>query len=292
MQHFIRFAACALLALMAFVTPESAAAQDKPTWASRGVGELNRSRSNDTYEIKVVESHDVNHGRLERMKLQPLLMHIRQNMGAEPDGLAVDSIAQPDGSILLSITYFDKAGDQHNIKAKRIDAYSNYDDFEVNSFEWQMWQLYAIGKPDVEPRFDEFEITHSYNSKALAMSIIPGWGQLYKGQTAKGCVIMGVEAVSIAAAILGQHKMNYMRDEAEKHIEDTYASWMSKANSWKNVRNVAIVIGVGTYVYNLIDAATSKGARRVMLHKSNGSGLTFAPMIDTEGHGLTLAYRF
>ena len=56
--------------------------------------------------------------------------------------------------------------------------------------------------------------------------------------------------------------------------------------------SVAIGIGVGTYGYNLSAAATSKGARRVMLHKANGSGLTFAPMIDTEGHGLTLAYRF
>ena len=67
---------------------------------------------------------------------------------------------------------------------------------------------------------------------------------------------------------------------------------MKKSHSWRNVRNVSIGVAVATYVYNLIDAATSKGARRVKVHKRAGEGLTFTPDVWTDGAGMTFSYTF
>jgi len=291
MRLILRIAACAALALAGICAAPQADAQDKPAWASKGTTALNKARSNDSYELRMFNTNDVDRNKLVRERCEPLFMYVRENYSAQPEGLTLDSVAGG-GITTYIVGYTDKNdGSRHSLKAQRIDEYCEFDDYESNDYSWEMYQLYAIGRPDTEPQFDEFELTRSYNGKALAMSIIPGWGQIYKGQTTKGCVIIGLEAVSIATIILGEHKRSTMMDESTKpgNITD---SWVSKAHSWRNVRNVGIGVAVATYVYNLIDAATSKGARRVVVHKRPGTGLTFAPTMWTDGAGMTFTYNF
>ncbi|MBJ2183938.1 MAG: hypothetical protein JFR38_05415 [Muribaculaceae bacterium] len=287
MHTFLRIAACALTALASIC----ASAQDKPAWATKGTDKLNASRSNDSYELRSFNTHDVDKTRLQGRRFEPLTEYVREHCNAHIDGISIDSIATPDG-LAYVVAYSDATdGSRHSLQAIRIDEYSEFDDYDSNDFQWELYQLYAIGRPDTTPVFDEFELTRSYRGKALAMSIIPGWGQIYKGQTAKGCVIIGLEAVSIATAILGEHKRSYMMDEANNNPA-LYDSWKGKANSWRNVRNVAIGVGVATYIYNLIDAATSKGARRVFVHKRPGEGMAFTPAMWTDGAGMTFTYTF
>lgn len=287
MKNCLRFAACALLALASIC----ANAQDKPAWATKGTRTINADRSNDSYTVMSFDTHDVDKTHLESKRFEPLFMYVRENFSAQPEGLGVDSVAEG-GVTTYIIGYTDKNdGTRHTLQARRIDQYSEYDDFESNDYEWYLYQLYAVGRPDETPRFDEFELTRAYNAKATAMSIVPGWGQIYKGQTTKGCVIIGLEAVSVAGIILGEHKRSRMMDEARQPDTD-YDSWESKAHSWRNVRNISIGVAVATYVYNLIDAATSKGARRVKVHKRAGEGMSFAPAMWNDGAGMTLSYTF
>ncbi|MDE6487373.1 MAG: hypothetical protein K2L76_07730 [Muribaculaceae bacterium] len=287
MKNLLRSAACALVALASIC----AAAQDKPAWAEKGTRTINADRSNDSYTVVAFDTHNADKTFLESKRFEPLFMYVRENFSAQPEGLAVDSV-QEDGVTTYIIAYTDKdKGTRHTLQARRIDQYSEYDDFESNDYEWYLYQLYAVGRPDETPRFDEFELTRAYNAKATAMSIVPGWGQIYKGQTAKGCVIIGLEAVSVAGIIIGEHKRSRMMDDAAKHPE-VYDSWVGKAHSWRNVRNVSIGVAVATYVYNLIDAATSKGARRVKVHKRAGEGLSFAPTMWNDGAGMTFSYSF
>lgn len=73
---------------------------------------------------------------------------------------------------------------------------------------------------------------------------------------------------------------------------NVYDSWKGKANSWRNVRNVGIGVAVATYVYNLIDAATSRGARRVKIHRRPGEGVAVVPAISTDGAAMAFTYTF
>lgn len=288
MQRLFHLAAYAAVALLAAICAGEAAAQTKPAWATKGTDALNRSRSNDSYELRSLESFNPDKTQLMAERFNPLLTHIRTTYGADIMSMTVDSVP---GTATYTVAYTGTDGARHTVQAQLIDEHCAFDDYESNDYGWELYQLFAIGRPDSVPQYDEFEVTHSYNGLATAMSLIPGWGQIYKGQTAKGCVIIGLEAASIATIIAAEHKRSRMMDDAAAHPE-VYDSWKGKANSWRNVRNVAIGVAAATYIYNLIDAATSKGARRVMLHKSDGSGLTFAPMIDTDGAGMSLAFRF
>lgn len=47
------------------------------------------------------------------------------------------------------------------------------------------------------------------------------------------------------------------------------------------MRNIAIAGACGLYVYNLIDAAVSKGARQVIVKKPNGANLALQPTLLT-----------
>lgn len=287
MKNCLRFAACAALALASIC----AFAQDKPAWVAKGTRTINADRSNDSYTVMSFDTHDVDKTLLESKRFEPLFMYVRENFSAQPEGLGVDSVSEG-GTTTYIIGYIDKNdGTRHSLQARRIDQYSEYDDFESNDYEWFLYQLYAVGRPDETPRFDEFELTRAYNAKATAMSLVPGWGQIYKGQTAKGCVIIGLEAVSVAGIIIGEHKRNRMMDRADDPGEP-HDSWVGKAHSWRNVRNVSIGVAVATYVYNLIDAATSKGARRVKVNKRAGEGMSLAPTVWTDGAGMTFSYSF
>lgn len=287
MQVFIRFAACALLALCSL----AAAAQDKPAWASKGTNALNRSRSNDSYVIEMFNTTDVDRHRLAREAFEPLRMYVRTHHEADASAIRIDSTATAEG-MLYTVAYTDmNDGRPHYVQARRIDDYMEFDEYEDNDYHYEYYQLYAIGRPDTQAAFDEFELTRSYNARATAMSIIPGWGQIYKGQTTKGCVIIGVEAVSLATIALGEHKRHYMIEESKKPGAET-DSWISKSHSWRNVRNVGIGVAVATYVYNLIDAATSRGARRVNVHRRAGRGMTMAPAFSPDGAAMAFTYTF
>lgn len=296
MQHLFRLVIAAIVALTGF----SAYAQhnnDKPAWASRGAASINRERSNDSYEMVVFNSHDVDRQKVLAERLEPLKMHVRTNCNARPEGLSVDSTAAG-GTVVYTVQYYDKDnGARHTMQAVLVDDYCAYEDYESNDYAWELYQLYAVGRPDTAPQFDGFELTRAYNAKATAMSIIPGWGQIYKGQTTKGCVIIGLEAVSVAGIIVGEHKRSRMMDDAAAHPE-VYDSWKGKANSWRNVRNVCIGVAAATYVYNLIDAATSRGARRVKVNRRAGEGFAIVPALcpDASGNGfgagMALTYTF
>lgn len=280
MKNCLRTAACAIMALASFC----AAAQDMPAWASKGTKSINAERSNDTYELREFNTHDVDKSRLHRERFEPLFMYVRENFSAQPEGLTIDSVAE-NGVLTYIVGYTDKNdGSRHTMQARRVDEFSEYTDFESNDYQWELYQLYAIGRPDIVPQFDEFELTRSYRGKALAMSIVPGWGQLYKGQTTKGLVIMGGEAVLLATGIIFEHQ----RHKGAQHGE----SWRTKTIGYRNVRNVAFGGAIALYIYNLIDAATSQGARRVVVKKSKGENLSMHAIAIPGGAAVGVSYTF
>ena len=52
--------------------------------------------------------------------------------------------------------------------------------------------LFAVATSELPALFDNVTFSQKYGIKGFACSIIPGWGQFYKGQKVKGtCIIEG-----------------------------------------------------------------------------------------------------
>lgn len=89
---------------------------------------------------------------------------------------------------------------------------------------------------------------------------------------------MGAEVVFIGAAIVCENKRSKHIKNMNNHpeVEDSY---YGKAKSWRTMRNIAIGCAGIVYVYNLFDAALSKGARQVLVSKPSGTSLALAPSV-------------
>lgn len=154
----------------------------------------------------------------------------------------------------------------------------------------RLWTLYAVTK-DSHARFDTFESTRSYGAAPVVMSLIPGTGQIYKGSTIKGiCLLSGVAALGLGALLCENTRSDYKNKMKEQ--PDFAKNYNTKANNYETARNILIGAAAAVYVYNLIDAAAAKGARRVLVKKSRGGGLSFSPAISFDGAGVALTYNF
>lgn len=115
---------------------------------------------------------------------------------------------------------------------------------------------------------DEIYLTTHYGCAPVFMSLIPGVGQLYKGSTLKGSLILGGAAVCACGIITGQVMHNsYATKRAE--YPQHFDFYNRRAADWSNIRNVFIGIGSALYLYNLIDAAVAPGRRQVKIRKGN-----------------------
>lgn len=288
---YLRKIVFALAFMLCFGGSVQCMAQAKPLWAQKGEKYANKKRKSDSYTFKVFNTHSLDAPKLKREHIKPLLEYLHEEYGADVARMTVDSSAvTAEGRRLYKVS-FPSEGGTSSVYAQRVDDYIVYEDYELNVFQFEYYQLYAVTNKNAEPAFDDFEICETNNSTALARSIVPGLGQFYKGQTAKGCVILGGEAALITTAIVCQvHKHRYDK-KADNQIPNV-DSWKSKARSWRQMRDISLGLACGLYVYNLIDAATAKGPRRLNVRSAGTHGLAVAPWAGVEGAGLSFAWRF
>ena len=137
---------------------------------------------------------------------------------------------------------------------------------------------------------DHISLTTSYGAKGLVRSIIPGWGQIYKGSVAKGTAILcGEAACAVGIVICENQRASYHKKmkEQPRHAK----TYNSKADNWESGRNICIGAAAALYVYNLIDAVAAKGARRVVVRKVRQS-LSLHPVMSPSCTGMSWAWTF
>lgn len=72
-----------------------------------------------------------------------------------------------------------------------------------------------------------------------------------------------------------------------------YASeYNSRADSWETGRNICIGAAAALYVYNIIDAFVSDGAKRVLVKGKNNSNFSFVPYLDIKSSGISMRLNF
>ncbi|WP_297900456.1 DUF5683 domain-containing protein [uncultured Parabacteroides sp.] len=292
-KGFKKAVECLLLLACLFISMPIMAQQTKPLWIQKGEKPLNKERTNETYHFKVFNTYDVDANRLKTERFRPLLTYVRERYGANFKQMELDSVLYVGNDTLTTyrIEFTDTLGMAGVVHARKVDEYLAFEDYVDNTYQFEYYQLYAISERDSVPVFDEFELTRTYNHKALFLSLIPGMGQIYKGQKAKGYTILGTEATLVVSTIAFQMKKHYCGRKANEQWE-VRDSWKSKERGWRQMRNLCIGLAGGLYLYNLIDAAVTKGSRHVVIKKPKERHLYITPAALPDGAAMTLTFNF
>ncbi len=277
-----------IILLFTSVASQDLLAQSTPRWVEKGVKELDKKRTNNTYEFWIYHNHGQDMTRIKQEAETSLIDYVQKTYYT--DSIEIKTIAETPYKT-YEVSFNNANGKRVSVFAELIDTYSHFEDFEINVFEYEFYQLYAVSKPGVTPMFDDFTLTRKYNSLAVVKSIIPGMGQIYKGQRTKGQVILGGEIFLLGAGLV----FNYKAHDTRKMITQDpqfASSWRSKEQGWKNFRLGAFSSAAVLYVANLLDAAISKGATQVVVSKPKSYNLSFQPYACTEGMGMSVMLSF
>lgn len=273
------------------------AAEPEPVWVQKGVKPLNRERTNKSYGFHAFETFGEDVGALQAERFRPLKEHIGEQYGVSAESMQLDSLVWAGSGADDRITYrisFPKGDGQAEVYAQLVDEWSSFSD-DINTWGFEFHQLYAVSEhAGAVPEFDSFSVTRDYPAKAALMSIIPGLGQIYKGQSGKGYAIMASEAVLVGGAIYSAVEMAHY-NRLSKNDAVYGGSFRSDVTTFRQLRNVCLIAGGALYLYNLIDAAVVKGARRVVVKRpaSTDAELTFVPVVTQYGAaGVGLSVRF
>lgn len=176
-------------------------------------------------------------------------------------------------------------GEQYALQAVRVDEYA-----ERRSGLYTLHTLYMVAVCK-HPLFDRTYLTTSYGFAPVAMSVIPGLGQWYKGSRVKGASMFLASAAAVAGIIVcDNQKASYVKLGLEN--KNLMKEYNLKADRWETGRNICIGVAAGLWLYNIIDAAVAKGARRVVVQHPDGRGLTVMPYAGEKTVGLLLSYKF
>lgn len=263
----------------------SVGATQKPVWVKKGVTELNRERSNDTYSFHIMHSSDENSRPFKVGTFKSLLDYVDNTYHVSRSQCSLDSIVGTGSPVTYKVS-FDYNGEPSVIYARLVDQYSQFENYADDSFEYDVYQLFAISNRNVVPQFDDFTVKPISNAAPTAMSIIPGLGQIYKGEKTKGFIILGAEVLTIGGIIYTTAEMNSYKNQAKKdpaHAEN----YMKKRDTFRGLRIYFFISGGAIYVYNLLDAALTKGPNHVEIKRNNAPDmqLSFSPVVYPEGGG-------
>ena len=289
MSKILKAAAMLALVLCCFVSGPGASAAVKPQWVRQGEDVMNRKRIGQDYQFKVFHTFDADLTFLKESRFDPLKTYVRETYGADANTMVLDSLENVDnGEVTYRVMFKDAEGDGV-VYARKVDEYCYFDDFESNEFGFEYYQLYAVSDKNIHPTFDNFVIRDNSNATATALSIIPGVGQIYKGDKLKGFGILASELALTTGAVFSHYRYLACKENADNGVPHA-DSWRSKATGWKISRNIGIGAFAGVWIYNILDAAVLPGGSRVIVKKPEGQQITIEP--STSSAGIALTYRF
>lgn len=258
-----------------------------PEWTKKSEQSLNAKRSNDTYEFKVLRTEDKELNRLHAGRFYPLYEYLAGKYGSDVNTMAIDSLATYDMPT-YRVT-FETAQGRSAVIARLVEVYESIDYNVERDPVFEMCQLYAIGLKDTDVVFDDFSRKEINRPVAALISVIPGAGQLYKGNKAKGYALLGTSVVFAGAALASQYKMvewHGMMDK-EPGVRD---SWESKSIAMRKQRNILIGTIGCLSAFSIFDAIVGEEVPRITVKRSDGSKVSVTPSI--QGAGLALRVDF
>ena len=177
-------------------------------------------------------------------------------------------------------------GKEYRLQASLVDSWIESED----SRGVRMHSLYQVAVAN-NAIFDNTSLTNTYGALPAVMSIIPGLGQVYKGSIVKGAAFFGGTALCLGAALFCENQRSDYRNKMKQQPKFAQ-TYNTKSSNWETGRNICLVAAGAVWVYNIVDAALAKGARRVIVEKPNGRSFSFRPAAIDGNAGVALTYNF
>lgn len=137
--------------------------------------------------------------------------------------------------------------------------------------------------------FERVDVTRDYGFSPAVF--IPGMAQIKKGSTVKGAIFITTEIAAVGTIIVAEclrsSNMNKTKTTSNLDIQKKY---LNNADTYQNIRNVAIGAAAAIYLWNVIDGIVAKGKTHVVV--KNGVQYALAPFADTDGAGVSLCLNF
>ena len=167
------------------------------------------------------------------------------------------------------------------IKSRVLDEYIEH----LSNGQYIVYILTQTAKhPDNV--FEPVTVTDEYDFSAR--SLVPGMQQLYKGQTFRGVAFITAEVVSIGGIIFCESsRVDNSNKAALERNANRKRDYIDNANIMQTARDIFISAAVVSYVWNIVDAIVTKGAKHVDLQD-----IVLSPYASTDGFGLSLSYQF
>lgn len=259
----------------------------RPAWLSSKTPKP----GNDTFHYQVTEGEHRNLEDARHSCLLNLSTYIKRTHHISEQAIAQIKLEQENGNSSESENYhfsYDIDSEQVTITSCKYDEYWEYIVYPNGERLYRCYTLYGIAD-NKHPSFDHLSFSRKYGMKGFARSlIVPGWGQLYKGNIAKGASILGGEVALITGILIAENlRSSYVK---KLHEQPQHAkTYNTKADNCENIRNVCIGGAAALYVYNLVDALVANGRKRSL--KRGSVRLAAYPTVG-ESNGITLAVRF
>jgi len=124
---------------------------------------------------------------------------------------------------------------------------------------------------------------------AVRSMILPGWGQMFKGQKRKGIVLTTAWSALVAGTVATHLLRQSARDDYLAETDrDKIESRFSTFNKYHKLRNNLFVAAVGVWLVSYVDALLSGGEQPQPQEKS----LLVSPDVSTGARRLRLQLRF
>ncbi len=176
---------------------------------------------------------------------------------------------------------------------KEVDSYWEYVRIGYSN-KYRCYVLYQVVRPGARA-VEYTRLTDKYGFGPVALSIIPGAGQMYKGSYLKGGLIMGFSVLAAGGIVFCEStKAGYMALANKDHNATNIKNYTNTANNWGTGSYICIGALAGLWIYNIIDAGVARGARRMVVDsKFKGYSMRLAPtMIDPYTPALTACITF
>lgn len=292
-MHKKNFMIYVLLLLFIAATPINVSAitksdKRKPAWLKNTPKALN-----DGYTFKVVivdNGQTLSGSRLSARTELTRYIQKEFNIQVSDELRNVSETTQHNGNLDYRekevYTYNVKSEEEEvSINCERVDEYYEiYEEGGVRIFK--LYTLFAVSNGKKNARFDDFRLTEKYGFSGRAL--VPGWAQMHKGDMGKGITIIATEAAAIGGIIYTENaRATYI---SKMHSQPKFAKeYKSRADNFEIARNCCIGAAAAIYVYNLIDAIVTPGARRVIVKPRR---MQFGTTASNDFCGLAISYNF
>lgn len=175
-------------------------------------------------------------------------------------------------------------GEPVDISCEFVDSFWEQERTNNNT-QYKHILLYQVADSDYKGQFCKWTKETQYGIKHIWPSfLLPGSGQMIKGDFCKGGLIMGGSvALAAGATLCSLTRQDYLAKMANTHSAATKQQYVTKSNNLNTGMWTCVGCLAALYVYNIVDAFVAPGARRIIV----------TPAVSTEGqYGASVTYNF